>query len=59
MKENSTYTKNDFNVDLSDGWMLAQADGTLSEITFPYNYPDGNPNIQISRTLPQVSAILT
>ena len=55
IKENSTYTKNDFNVDLSDGWMLAQADGTLSEITFPYNYPDGNPNIQISRTLPQVS----
>ena len=33
--------------------MLSKADGTLSEITFPYDYPDGNPNIQISRTLPQ------
>ena len=54
INENSTYTKDDYNENLSDGWMLFQADGTQSEITFPYNYSDGNPNIQISRTLPQV-----
>ena len=54
IKENSTYTKDDFNMDLSDGWMLSQSDGNHTEITFPYDYPDGNPNIQISRTLPQV-----
>ena len=54
MKENSTYTKDVFNEDLSDGWMLSQPDGTRSEITFPYDYPDGNSNIQITRTLPQV-----
>jgi diguanylate cyclase (GGDEF)-like protein len=55
LSENSTYKKDDFNEDLSDGWMLSQSDGTLSEITFPYDYPDGDPDIQISRTLPQVS----
>ena len=55
LSEKSTYNKDDFNEDLSDGWMLSQSDGTLSEITFPYDYPDGNPDIQISRTLPQVS----
>ena len=54
LKENSTYIKDDFNVDLSDGWMLSQPDGTWSEITFPYNFPDKNPNIRISYKLPQV-----
>ena len=54
MEENSTYTKDVFNEDLSDGWMLSQPDGTRSEITFPYDYQDENPNIQIIRTLPQV-----
>ncbi len=54
IKENSTYTKDDFNEDFSEGWMLSQSDGTRSEITFPYDYPDGNPNIQIIHTLPQV-----
>ena len=54
MKENSTYTKDVFNEDLSDGWMLSQPDGTRSEITFPYDYPDGNPTIQMTRTLPHV-----
>ena len=54
IEENSTYTKDVFNEDLSDGWMLSQPDGTRSEITFPYDYPDENPNIQITRTLPQV-----
>ena len=54
IEENSTYTKVDFNEDLSNGWMLSQTDGNRSEITFPYDYPDGNPNIQITRTLPQV-----
>ena len=54
IEENSTYTKDVFDEDFSDGWMLSQADGTRSEITFPYDYPDGNPNIQITRTLPQV-----
>ena len=54
IEENSTYTKDDFNQDLSDGWMISNSYGTLSEITFPYDYPDGNPNIQIVRTLPQV-----
>ena len=54
IEENSTYTKDVFNEDLSDGWMLSQPDGTRSEITFPYDYQDENPNIQIVRTLPQV-----
>ena len=54
IEENSTYTKDVFNEDLSDGWMLSQSDGTRSEITFPYDYQDENPNIQIIRTLPQV-----
>ena len=54
IEENSTYTKDVFDEDFSDGWMLSQSDGTRSEITFPYDYPDGNPNIQITRTLPQV-----
>ena len=54
MEENSTYTKDVFHVDLSDGWMLSQPDGTRAEITFPYNYPDDNPDIQMVRTLPQV-----
>ena len=54
MEENSTYTKDVFNEDLSNGWMLSQPDGTKSEMTFPYDYPDENPNIQITRTLPQV-----
>ena len=54
IKENSTYTKYVFNEDLSDGWMLYQQDGTREEMTFPYDYPDGNPNIQIIRTLPKV-----
>ena len=54
IEENSTYSKDDFNVDLSDGWMLSEPDGTLSEITFPYDFQDDNPNIQIVRTLPQV-----
>ena len=54
LEENSTYTKNVFDEDLSDGWTLSQPDGTRSEITFPYDYPDENPNIQITRTLPQV-----
>ena len=54
IEENSTYTKDVFDKDFSDGWMLSQSDGTRSEITFPYDYPDGNPNIQITRTLPQV-----
>ena len=54
MEENSTYTKDVFLVDLSDGWMLSQPDGTRAEITFPYNYPDENPDIQMVRTLPQV-----
>ena len=54
IKENSTYIKDDFKVDLSEGWNLLQPDGTWSEITFPYDYPDGNSNIQISYTLPQV-----
>ena len=54
MEENSTYIKDDFNVDLSEGWMLSQADGNYREITFPYNYADGNSDIQISRILPQV-----
>ena len=55
IKENSTYIKYDFNEDLSDGWVLSQTDGSRSEITFPYDYSDGNPNIQISRILPQVT----
>ena len=54
IEENSTYTKDVFHEDLSDGWMLSQPDGTKSEMTFPYDYPDENPNIQITRTLPQV-----
>ena len=54
IEENSTYTKDAFNEDLSDGWMLSQADGTRSEITLPYEYQDENPNIQITRILPQV-----
>ena len=54
MEENSTYIKDDFNEDFSDGWMLAQPDGTRSEMIFPYDYPDGNPNIQIVRTLPDI-----
>ena len=54
MEENSTYVKDDFNEDFSDGWMLAQPDGTRSEMIFPYDYPDGNPNIQIVRTLPDI-----
>ena len=54
IEENSTYKKDVFDEDLSDGWMLSQPDGTRSEITFPYHYPDENPNIQIIRTLPQV-----
>ena len=55
LNENSTYKKDVFNENLSDGWMLSQSDGELTEISFPYDYPDGNPNIQISRILPQVS----
>ena len=54
LHENSTYRKDDFNEDLSEGWTLAMSDGTRSDITFPYDYPDGNPDIQIHRTLPQV-----
>lgn len=54
IEENSTYVKDDFNEDFSDGWMLAQPDGTRSEMIFPYDYPDGNPNIQIVRTLPDI-----
>ena len=54
MKENSTYTKDDFDEDFSEGWTLSQPDGSRSEMTFPYDYPDGNPDIQIVRTLPQV-----
>ena len=54
MEENSTYIKDDFNEDFSDGWMLVQPDGTRSEMIFPYDYPDGNPNIQIVRTLPDI-----
>ena len=54
MEENATYTNDVFDEDLSDGWMLSQPDGTRSEITFPYDYPDGKPDIQIIRTLPQV-----
>ena len=54
IEENSTYTQDVFNEDLSDGWILSQPDGTRSEITFPYDYPDANPNIQMIRTLPQV-----
>lgn len=54
IEENSTYTKDAINEDLSDGWMLSQADGTRSEITLPYEYQDENPNIQITRILPQV-----
>ena len=54
LEENSTYTKDVFNEDLSDGWALSQADGARSEITFPYDYPDENPSIKIVRTLPQV-----
>ena len=54
MEENSTYSKYEFDMDFSDGWMLSEPEGTQSEITFPYDYPDGNPNIQITRTLPQV-----
>ena len=52
--ENSTYINDVFSENLSDGWMLSDPDGTRSEITFPYDYPDGNPNIQMIRTLPQV-----
>ena len=52
--ENSTYINDVFSENLSDGWMLSDPDGTQSEITFPYDYPDGNPNIQMIRTLPQV-----
>ena len=54
IEENSTYSKYDFNVNLSDGWMLSEPDGTRSEITFPYDFQNENPNIQIIRTLPQV-----
>ena len=54
MEENSTYKKDVFNEDLSDGWMLYQPDGSRSEITFPYDYPDKNSNIQMIRTLPDV-----
>ena len=54
IEENSTYRKDVFNEDLSDGWMLSRSDGTQSQITFPYDYPDGNPDIQMIRTLPQV-----
>lgn len=54
IEENSTYTKDVFDEDLSHGWMLSQPDGTRTEITFPYDYPDDNHNIQIIRTLPQV-----
>ena len=52
--ENSTYINDVFSENLCDGWMLSDPDGTQSEITFPYDYPDGNPNIQMIRTLPQV-----
>ena len=54
IEENSTYRKDVFNEDLSDGWMLSHSDGTQSQITFPYDYPDGNPDIQMTCTLPQV-----
>ena len=54
LEENSTYTKDVFDEDLSDGWTLSKPDGTRSEITFPYGYKDGNPDIRIFRTLPQV-----
>ena len=52
--ENSTYINDVFSENLSDGWMLSDPDGTRSEITFPYDYPEGNPNIQMIRTLPQI-----
>ena len=54
IEENSTYSKYEFNEDLSDGWMLSEPDGTRSEITIPYVFENENPNIQITRTLPQV-----
>ena len=54
MEENSTYSKDEFDMDLSGGWMLSQPNGIRTEITFPYDYPDGNPDVQITRTLPQV-----
>jgi diguanylate cyclase (GGDEF)-like protein len=54
LEENSTYTKDVFDEDMSDGWTLSLPDGTRSEITFPYGYEDGNPDIRIFRTLPQV-----
>ena len=53
IEENSTYTKDVFNEDLSEGWMLSQADGTRSEISFPYDYPDENPHVEMVRTLPR------
>ena len=55
MNENSNYVKDNYSEDLSDGWMLSQPDGTRSEMTLPYDYPDGNPNIRIIRTLPDVT----
>ncbi len=54
LEENSTYTKDVFDEDLSDGWTLSLPDGTRSEMAFPYGYEDGNPNIRIFRTLPHV-----
>ena len=55
IEENSTYTKDVFDEDFNDGWLMSHPDGTRSEITFPYDYPDKNPDIRILRTLPQIS----
>ena len=54
MEENSTYSKYEFDMDFSDGWMLSQPNGIRTETAFPYVYPDENPNVHITRTLPQV-----
>lgn len=54
IEENTTVDTDVYETDISDGWVLADPDGSLSEIAVPYYFPEGKNTLRITRTLPEV-----
>ena len=53
--DNATYEAYNQASDLSEGWNVIEADGSRSEGSLPYRFPDGNHLVELVYTLPALS----
>ena len=53
--DNATYEAYNQASELSEGWNVIEADGSRSEGSLPYRFPDGNHLVELVYTLPALS----